>query len=172
MFAQATGFPIEVGHVKVSLWGSRFGAYDIRLLNPPNFGEPLFADIPRLYVEYQFASFLRGRGPPRIERADLYIRQLVIVTDARGQSNIEQLRGEPSPFLIDTLNLRLGSITAKDHGNSPARERRRHLNMALKVRNVTERTDISRAIRSAVIRRFWFGLVGRATAAPGNVNHS
>ena len=156
VFAQTTGFPIEIGSVQISLWHNRFAANDIGLFNPPAFGEPLFADIPQLYVEYQLGSLLRGRGPPHLARADLYIRQLVIVTDADGHSNIQQLRGEPSPFQIDTLNLRIGSITTKDHRDSQ-KERTRDLNMAVTFRNVTEQTDINRLIRSAVLRRIWFG---------------
>ena len=157
VFAQTTGFPIEIGSVQVSLWHSRFAANDIGLFNPPAFRERLFADIPQLYVEYRFGSLLRGRGPPHLARADLYIRQLVIVTDADGHSNIQQLRGEPSPFLIDTLNLRIGSITTKDHGASPGKERTRDLNLAVTFRNVTERTDINRLVRAAVLRKIWFG---------------
>jgi hypothetical protein len=157
VFAQTTGFPIEIGSVQVSLWHSRFAANEIGLFNPPAFDERLFADIRSLYVEYQFRSFLRGRGPPHLKRADLHIRQLVIVTDAEGHSNIEQLRGAPSPFQIDTLNLRIGSITTKDHHGSEWRGRTRDLNMAVTFRHVTEKTDINRLIRSAVLRRIWFG---------------
>jgi hypothetical protein len=157
VFAQTTGFPIEIGSVQVSLWHSRFAANDIGLFNPPAFAERLFADIPQLYVEYKFGSLLQGYGPPHLARADLYIRQLVIVTDADGYSNIQQLRGEPSPFLIDTLNLRIGSITTKDHGASQLKEQTRDLNIAVTFRNVTERTDINRLIRSAVLRKIWFG---------------
>jgi hypothetical protein len=155
IFAQTTGFPIEIGSVHVSMWDSRFAANDIDLFNPPAFGERLFADIPHLYVEYQLGSLLRG--PPRLARADLYIRQLVVVTDSEGYSNIQQLRGEPSPFQIDTLNLRIGSITTKDHRPSQRKERTRELNIGVTVRNVTEKTDINRLIRSAVLRRMWFG---------------
>src|SRR5687767_12087643 len=153
IFAQTTGFPIEIGSVHVSMWGSRFAANDIGLFNPPAFGDRLFADIPHLYVEYRFGSLFRGRGPPHLARADLYIRQLVVVTDSEGHSNIQQLRGEPSPFEIDTLNLRIGSITTKDHRPSQRKERTRELNIAVTVRNVTEKTDINRLIRSAVLRR-------------------
>jgi len=157
VFAQTTGFPIEIGAVQVSLWHNRFAANDIGLFNPPAFGERLFADIPQLYVDYRLGSLLRGRGPPHLTRADLYIRQLVIVTDSDGYSNIQQLRGEPSPFQIDTLNLRIGSITTKDHRASQLKEQTRDLNIAVTFRNVTERTDINRLIRSAVLRRIWFG---------------
>jgi hypothetical protein len=157
VFAQTTGFPIEIGSVQVSLWHSRFAANDIGLFNPPAFGERLFADIPSFYIEYQFRSFLRGRGPPHLARADLHIRQLVIVTDPDGHSNIEQLRGAPSPFQIDTLNLRIGSITTKDHRASRRKGQTRELNMAVTFRNVTEKTDINRLIRSAVLKRMWFG---------------
>lgn len=162
VFAQTTGFPIEIGSVQISPWHSRFAADDIRLFNPPAFGERLFADIPRLYVEYQFESFLRG--PPHLTRADLHIRQLVIVKDFGGHSNIRLLRGlgagedaASGPFQIDTLNLRLGTITTKDDRASERGQRTRDLNMALTFHNVTEKTDINRLIYLAVLKRIWFG---------------
>ena len=162
VFAQTTGFPIEIGSVQISPWHSRFAADGIRLFNPPAFGEPLFADIPQLYVEYRFESFLHG--PPHLTRADLYIRQLVIVKDAHGHSNIGQLRGmgtskdaAPAPFQIDTLNLRIGTITTKNYRASQRDERTRELNMALTFYNVSEKTDINRLIYLAVLKRIWFG---------------
>jgi hypothetical protein len=169
VFAQTTGFPIEIGSVQINPWHSRFAAEDIRLFNPSEFGERLFADIPRLYVEYQFRSFLRG--PPHLTRADLHIRQLVIVKDSDGHSNIRQLRGlgagpdaAPPPFHIDTLHLRIGSVTTKDYRGSRLDGRTRELNMAITFRDVTERTDINRRIFFAVLRRIWFG---RADPANG-----
>lgn len=170
VFAQTTGFPVEIGSVQISSWHSRFAASDIRLFNPPAFREPLFAEIPHLYVEYQFGSFLRG--PPHLTRADLHIRQLVIVTDSHGHSNIRQLRGlgadedtPPPPFQIDTLNLRIGSVITKEYRTSQRRERTRDLNMSITFRNVTEQTDINRLIRYAVLKRIWFGRVDRPIEA-------
>jgi hypothetical protein len=170
VFAQTTGFPIEIRSVQINPWHSRFAADGIQLFNPPEFAERLFADMPRLYVEYKFRSFLRG--PPHLTRADLHIRQLVIVKDTNGHSNIRQLRGlgaskdaAPQPFHIDTLNLRIGSVTTKDYSGSRLDEQTRELNMAVTFRDVTEKTDINRRIFFAVLKRIWFGQADPAIEA-------
>src|SRR5688572_2481940 len=67
---QTTGFPIRIESLQISPWHSRFAAGGIQLFNPPEFPERLFADVPRVYVDYRFGSLLRGH--PQLARADLY----------------------------------------------------------------------------------------------------
>jgi hypothetical protein len=167
VFSQVTSFPMRLRSVQISPWHSRFAADGIQLFNPPEFTERLFADIPRVHVDYTFCSLLRD--PLQLTRVDLHIRELVIVKDTNGHSNFEQLRGlvwnrrdrTARPFRIDTLNLEIGSITTKDYSDGGCKERTRKLNMAVTFRDVTEKTDINRRIFYAVLKRVWFG-TGRA----------
>jgi len=162
---QTTGFPIRIQSVQVSPWHSRFAAEGIQLFNPPGFPEQLFADVPRVYVDYKFGSLLRGH--PQLARADLYIRELVIVRNTNGHSNLEQLRGlgmlefegrsVPRPFQIDTLNLQIGRVVTRDYSEGIYKESTRVLDVTVTFRNVTEKTDINRRIYYAVLRRVWFG---------------
>lgn len=161
IFTQITGFPIRVGSVQIAPWESRFAADDIELFNPPEFDERLFADIPRFDVDYTAWSFLGDRH--RFTRADLHIRELLIVKNIHGQSNMERLRGwrarrRPEPqirFQIDALNLRLGRVVFKDYSSGRPEERSRDLDMTVTFRNVTETTDINRRIFWAVVKRMW-----------------
>ena len=173
VFKQTTGFPIQIQSLQISPWHSRFAADGIQLFNPPEFSERLFADIPRLYVDYEFGSLFCARA--QITRADLHIREVVIVKNTNGHSNIEQLRGlsmretegrsVPRPFQIDTLNLEIGRVVTKEYNKDGlCKESTRVLDMTVSFRNVTERTDINRRIFYAVLRRVWFG----ATSVPAN----
>ena len=166
---QTTGFPIRIESLQISPWHSRFAAGGIQLFNPPEFSERLFADVPRVYVDYKFGSLLRGH--PQLARADLYIRELVVVRNTNGHSNLEQLRGlgmlefegrsVPRPFQIDTLNLQIGRVVTKEYNrDGSCRESTRVLDMTVTFRNVTEKTDINRRIFYAVLKRIWFGRSG------------
>jgi hypothetical protein len=169
VFRQTTGFPIRIESLQISPWHSRFAAGGVQLFNPPEFSERLFADVPRVYVDYKFGSLLRGH--PQLARADLYVRELVIVRNTNGHSNLEQLRGlgmleferrsVPRPFQIETLNLQIGRIVTKEYNRDGSwKESTRVLDMRVTFRDVTEKTDINRRIFYAVLRRVWFGGTG------------
>ena len=170
---QMTGFPIRIESLHVSPWHSRFAAGGIQLFNPPEFTERLFADVPRVYVDYEFGSLFCARA--QITRADLHIREIVIVKNTNGHSNVEQLRGlgmyeaegrsVARPFQIDTLNLQIGRVVTKEYNkDGSCKESTRVLDMTVTFRNVTEKTDINRRIFYAVLRRVWFG----GTGVPAN----
>lgn len=174
LFAEITGFPMRVGSVQIAPWHSQFAADRIQLFNPPEFCDRFFADIPRFDVDYEAGSFLRER--PHFTRADLHIREIVIVKNTNGHSNVEQLRGLGAVgtnatgirFQIDTLNLRLGHVIFKDYTGSKPEVRTRNLNMAVTFRNVTETTDINRRIYWAVVRRMWMGPFASTAKVPGD----
>ena len=166
VFKQTTGFPIQIQSLQISPWHSRFAAEGIQLFNPQEFSERLFADVPRLYVDYEFGSLFCARA--QITRADLQIREVVIVKNTNGHSNIEQLRGlgmyeaegrsVARPFQIDRLNLQIGRVVTKEYNkDGSCKESTRVLDMTVTFRNVTEKTDINRRIFYAVLRRVWFG---------------
>jgi hypothetical protein len=174
---QTTGFPIRIESLQISPWESRFAAGGIQLFNPPEFSDRLFADVSRVYVDYEFGSLFCARA--QITRADLDIREVVIVKNTNGHSNVEQLRGlsmretegrsVPRPFQIDTLNLQIGRVVTKEYNSDGScKESARVLDMRVTFRNVTEKTDINRRIFYAVLRRVWFG----GTGVPANRNVS
>ena len=166
---QTTGFPIRIESLHIDPWHSRFAAGGIQLFNPPEFTERLFADVPHVYVDYEFGSLFCARA--QITRADLHIREVVIVKNTNGHSNIEQLRGlgmyeaegrsVARPFQIDTLNLQIGRVVTKEYNkDGSCKESTRVLDMTVTFRNVTEKTDINRRIFYAVLKRIWFGGTG------------
>src|SRR5690349_12055112 len=70
-FHKITGFPLHIGSLRISLFQSRLEARQIKLLNPTNFSDRLFADVPRLCVDYEYASLVRRQ--PHLTRLDLEI---------------------------------------------------------------------------------------------------
>src|SRR6266850_1811383 len=55
-----TGFPLEIGSVDVGLFSSKVDVRDLKLMNPPEFQDRMFVDMPQLYVDYRLGSMLSG----------------------------------------------------------------------------------------------------------------
>jgi hypothetical protein len=66
-------------------------------------------------------------------------------------------------FQIDTLHLQLGSVTIKDYTSTRPEVRKRDLNLSVTLRDVNERTDISRPIFWAMVKRAWLPGYNSAT---------
>jgi len=155
---KVTGFPLHIGSLRLSPLHSRLEAARVKLLNPPEFVDRVFVDVQRLYVDYEFGSLLRRQ--PHLTRLDLQIQKMVIVKNADGRSNIQQLSGVASreedapstPFRIDTLHLEIGVITIKDYSGREPKERSLTLNINETFYNITESTDINRLVLLTVMK--------------------
>ena len=82
---KATGFPLKIGSVDVGLFSSKVDVRNLTLMNPPDYQEKMFVDMPELFVDYQLGSFFSG--VPHINDMLINIKQLVVVKTASGESN-------------------------------------------------------------------------------------
>ena len=73
---KVTGFPLKIGSVDVGLFSGKLDVRDLTLMNPPEFQEKMFVDMPQLYVDYRLGSMLSGA--PHINDMLINIKQLVI----------------------------------------------------------------------------------------------
>ena len=78
-----TGFPLEIGSVNVGVFSSQVDVRDLKLMNPPEFQEKMFVDMPELYINYRLHSMLSGA--PHINDMLINIKQLVIVKNGQGR---------------------------------------------------------------------------------------
>ena len=51
---EATGFPVKIGAVQVGLFSGQLDVQDLTLMNPPEFLDSRFVDLPVLHVQYDF----------------------------------------------------------------------------------------------------------------------
>jgi hypothetical protein len=161
-FAEVTGFPLQIHSVHISPFLSRFEANGVRLFNPPGYPPTVFAEIPRVYVDYEFGSLFRRKR--HITWMNLHIEQLVIIKNPDGRYNYEQLRGISSTndpaasggFHIDALHVQLDSITIRDCSGPKPRERTRKLRVNETLFDVDQDTEVNRLILLAVLRKVRF----------------
>ena len=154
---KVTGFPLEIGSVKVGLSLNKVDVRDLKLMNPPEFQEKMFVDMPQLYVDYRLASMLKRA--PHINDMFINIKQLVIVKDNKGESNAKKLKGivssgdSSTKYSIDKLRIHVGTVTIKDLSRAKPSEHNINLNIDATYNNITDATDITRLVLLTVMNQ-------------------
>lgn len=137
MLNRETGFGLELGKVDVGLFSTSVDLHDVKLLNPPDFPEPLAFDVRQVKADYDLRSLFADEV--RLSEVILDVPMAVIVKNEKGETNLQRLSaagkkggaakpapepGEqqpesakkaPKPFRIDTLVVRLGTVEVHDY---------------------------------------------------------
>lgn len=153
-----TGFPLEIGGVNVGLFNGQLAVTDLKLMNPPgDFEEPMFVDLPEFSMHYVFGSMLAGS--PHIKEMTVDLDRVVIVKNAKGESNVQRLKGvasgpesEPKPadksgatkFQLDVVHIKIGTVTVKDYSKGKLSERTYNLNLNATYKDIRNSADITR----------------------------
>src|ERR1700689_3920683 len=85
-----TGFPLTIGSLKLGLLSGKVDAHDLKLMNPDEFPDKTFGDMPQLYIDYQFRSILGGA--PHVNDMIINIKQLTVVKNNKGETNARKLK--------------------------------------------------------------------------------
>ena len=155
---KVTGFPLEIGSVKLGLFSSKVDVHDLKLMNPREFQEKMFVDMPLLYVDYRLGSMLKGA--PHINDMLINIKHLVIVKNNKGETNAKKLKGIVSPggssskkYRVDKLRVHVGTVTIKDFSRAKPSERNITLNIDATYNNITDATDVTRLVLLTVMNQ-------------------
>jgi hypothetical protein len=162
---KTTGFPLEIGTVNVGLFNGQLDVERLKLMNPPEFQDRLFVDLPSLHVKYQLGSMFTG--VPHINTMVIKIDQIVLVKNTNGISNLQQLKGVVSPsesgkasggggqkpeatksrpYRVDDLRIHVGTVIIKDLTKVKPSERKLTLNIDARYKDITDSTDITRLV--------------------------
>src|ERR1017187_3105600 len=55
-----TGFPLTIGSIDLGLFSSKVDVRDLKLMNPSEYSEKTFVDMPQLYIDYRLGSMMSG----------------------------------------------------------------------------------------------------------------
>jgi uncharacterized protein involved in outer membrane biogenesis len=158
-----TGFPLEIGSVDLGLFSSEVDVHDLKLMNPPDFKERMFVDLPEFRMDYRLGSMLAGA--PHITDMLVNLKDVVIVKNTKGESNVQRLKGvtssssgsksEPAKparsYRVDQLRIHIGTVTYKDYSRGKPSERTIPLNVDATYNNITDSTDITRLVLFTVM---------------------
>jgi len=163
-----TGFPLEIGSVNVGLFNGKLDVSNLKLMNPPDFEEKMFVDLPEFRMDYRLGSMLAGA--PHINDMLINLKQIVVVKNAKGQSNVQRLKGvasssssgaqtkpatsEPTKktsYRVDQLHIHIGTVTTMDYSKGKLSERNIPLNVDATYKDITDSTDITRLVLMTVL---------------------
>ena len=112
-------------------------------------------DMPEIYVNYELASFCKGKV--HLEEVRLNLQELTVIRNAQGQVNINALRpvresstkskltpsektsntGKPPAIEVDVLELTIGKVVYKDYTTTPPQVREFPLNVHERFEHIT-----------------------------------
>jgi hypothetical protein len=171
---QMTGFPLEIGKVNIGVFQGLFEVHDFKLMNPPEFQGGTFVDLPLLRVDYNTKSMLSK--VPHINELAVDLKELVIVTNAKGERNATVLQKsasgssdddkkkdeKPAPkekekkkqrYQVDKVRVHIGTVVMRDCSKTPPSERRIAMNTDLKYNNINENTSITMLVLDTVFKQ-------------------
>jgi uncharacterized protein involved in outer membrane biogenesis len=165
---QVTGFPLEIGALDIGVFSGRLGVSDLKLMNPPEFNEPLFVDMPVFKVDYSTFSMLSGA--PHIKELVVNVNEVVVVKNQKGQTNANVIQEKLSPpttsqtggaqkpaatkkaqYRVDLIRVHIGTVIIKDFSKSTPTERKMVLNRDVTFKDVNESTSISALVMSTIL---------------------
>jgi len=152
---KVTGFPLKIGAVNVGLFTGQLDATGLKVMNPPEFDDKQFIDLPKLHVDYRLGSLLTGA--PHIKDMLVDIQHIALVKNAKGESNAQKLNGvtaassgtagkSSTKYRIDQLRIHIGTVTYKDFSRAKATERTYALNSTVVYKDIADSTDIARLV--------------------------
>jgi len=171
---QMTGFPLEIASVDLGMFGGAMEVRGLKLMNPPDFPEKMFVDLPLFKVDYRTLSMLRGA--PHIRELIVNVNEVILVKNEKGESNVDRIQAKISPppssdksspatapskpekkttYRVDVVRVRIGTVIRKDYSKGKPTEQKFVLNQEVVFKDITESTSIS-----ALILRTMLGPIG------------
>lgn len=162
---QMTGFPLTIGAVDIGLVNGKLEVRDLKLMNPPEFKEVMFVDLPGFFVDYRLGSMITGS--PHVNELRINLNEVVVVKNEKGETNALKLKGvaasstggdtgskTPAPktekkqqYRVDVLKVHVGTVRYLDYSKGGrVSEKKMVLNLDRTFTNIDENTNISRLI--------------------------
>ncbi len=178
-----TGMEARIGAVEIGINRPAVKIENLRIYNPPGYGDSRFVDIPEIYVEYDRAGLISRKLRLRLVRFNLAF--VNVVENVEGETNLKYLQdkqkeaaakaeraGKPAlEFVgIDTLKLQLGAVRFTSLKN-PSRNREVRLDINEELKDVRSARDLTGLIVQVMLKRgvefVGLGLEAAADAAKG-----
>lgn len=124
-----TGLDASIGSLHVGVFNTSIGVRNLQVRNPAGFADQVMVDLPEIYADYDLGAALKGNI--HLERVRLNLKELRVVKNADGRLNLRAIKGlesdTPAPppsskagaFVIDALDLKIGTVTYADYTASP-----------------------------------------------------
>lgn len=131
----ATGLPLRLKSVDIGIRTTHIDIQGLQLMNPEGFVDPIMADIPEIYVDYNLEPLLQNKV--YLNEVRFHFKEFVIVEDKDGRQNLDSLKAlqkeeepkkpevekeedaekaeEELDLRIDRMKLRIDRVVYKDY---------------------------------------------------------
>ncbi|MFA5147002.1 MAG: hypothetical protein WC515_06500 [Candidatus Omnitrophota bacterium] len=129
-----TGLKMDIGSFRVGLVRTVVEIRDLRLFNPGEFSDRVMLDMPRIYVDYDIQSIMKGTV--HLAELRLSLTEFYVVKNKKGELNLDALKvvqagrkgerpsemdkGKTPRIQIDVLELNIGKVIFKDYSVGPS----------------------------------------------------
>ena len=161
---KVTGFPLAIGAVQIGLFSSQLDVHDLKLLNPPEFEDQRFVDLPLFQLQYDLGAILHGKL--HIKELVVNVKEVVLVTNAKRQTNSDTIQdklapassstttettpAKKTPYQVDLMHVHIGTIVIKDFSKGQPTERKMTLNRDVTFEHISESASVSALVMKAV----------------------
>lgn len=127
--SRVIGAPVRMDGFSLGLMRQSVRITGLRVYNPPGFPREAFVDIPIVSVDMDSSALFQGKL--HLERVEFTLKELVLVKNKEGKSNLDSLKvagkqekGDKKParemaLQIDLLKLQMGRVVQKDFRVKP-----------------------------------------------------
>jgi len=116
---KASGLDIKIGSLNIGL--PSVTVSDLKIYNPAGFKDPILADIPRIYFDFDLPAFFKNKI--NIGKFEIEVKELAAILNEEGKLNFNSLallvpksgKGKPPEIKINELKVKIDKVTYKSN---------------------------------------------------------
>jgi len=159
-----TGMPLNIGKLDINFSKTLVDIENLVVKNPDGFHDTSLVDIPKILVDFEAGSFLRGKG--HIENIEFNLNQFTVVKNEKGELNLDRLKAlagtqrpsagtpqqepkapsKPMPMQIDVMRLKIGKVVYIDYAGGQPATKEFKINLDQTFENISDLQSVVRLI--------------------------
>lgn len=155
---KTSGLNVEIGRLNIGLPSVEISG--LKIHNPPGFNQPVLADIPKIYFDFDLPAFFKNKV--YILKFEIEVKELNIILNEKGKLNVNSLallapkpgKGKPPEIKINQLKIKIDKVVYK--GYLPAigvKSMEFNPNINETFHNVTDPSKVTSEIMQKVLSR-------------------
>ncbi len=191
-----TGMPLSIGKLDISFAKTLLDIENLVVKNPAGFHDTSLVDIPKILVDFELGSFLKGKG--HIENIEFNMDQFTVVKNEKGELNLDRLKAlagtqkpsaqkpqqeptapsKPMPMQIDVMRLKIGKVVYVDYSGGQPATKEFKINLDQTFQNISDLQSVVRLIvlkamlSSGLSNLVDFDIAGLQSAVTDSLNAS
>jgi uncharacterized protein involved in outer membrane biogenesis len=159
-----TGMPLNMGKLDLGLSNTLVDIENLVVKNPSGFHDTSLVDIPKILVDYNLSSILKGKV--HLENLEFDMKHFTVVRNEKGELNLDRLKAlqgaqkpsapttkpepqapaKPMPIQIDMMHLKIGKVVYIDYSGGQPFTKEFRINLDQSYQNITDLNSVVRLI--------------------------